>query len=57
MNDIDKKVVLDLSREMIIQPAEIFSNEEFKESVKLFVEIIQALLHEDDHEDDQKDNI
>ena len=53
MNDIDKKVVLDLTREMITQPAEIFSNEEFKESVKLFVEIIQALLHEDD----QKDNI
>tara|TARA_R100001015_G_scaffold5035_1_gene1828 strand:+ start:777 stop:956 length:180 start_codon:yes stop_codon:yes gene_type:complete len=53
MNDLDKKVVLDLTREMITQPAEIFSNEEFKESVKLFVEIIQALLHEDD----QKDNI
>jgi hypothetical protein len=48
-----KKVILDLTREMIIQPAEIFSSDEFKESVKLFVEIIQALIEEDD----QKDNI
>jgi len=53
MNEAKKKVILDLTREMIIQPSEVFSNEEFKESVKLFTEIIQALIEEDD----QKDNI
>lgn len=53
MNETKKEVILDLTREMIIQPAEIFSSDEFKESVKLFVEIIQALIEEDD----QKDNI
>jgi len=53
MNEEKKKVILDLTRKMIIQRSEVYSNEEFKESVKLFVEIIQALIEEDD----QKDNI
>ena len=51
MNETKKKVILDLTREMIIQPCELFSNDEFEESVKLFIEIIQTLIKESDQND------
>ncbi len=51
MNETTKKVILDLTREMIIQPSELFSNDEFEESVKLFIEIIQTLITESDQND------
>jgi len=51
MNETKKKVILDLTREMIIQPSQLFSNDEFEESVKLFIEIIQTLIQESDQND------
>ena len=53
MNEEKKKVILDLTREMIIQPSEVFSNDEFKESIKLYLDIIKALIEEEA----PKDNI
>ena len=53
MNEAKKKVLLDLTQRMIIEPSEIFEAQEFKESVKLYLDIIKTLIEEDD----QKDNI
>ncbi len=51
MKETKKKVILDLTREMIIQPSELFSNDEFEESVKLFIEIVKTLIDESDQND------
>lgn len=51
MNETKKKVILDLTREMIIQPSQLFSNDEFEESVKLFIEIVKTLIEETDKND------
>tara|TARA_R100000655_G_scaffold93129_1_gene134354 strand:- start:382 stop:543 length:162 start_codon:yes stop_codon:yes gene_type:complete len=53
MNEAKKKVILDLNKRMIIEPSETFEDQEFKESVKLYLDIIKTLIEEDD----QKDNI
>ena len=47
-----KKLILDLVQRMIIEPSKGFTPHEFEESVKLFLEIVQALLEQDY----QKDN-
>ena len=52
MNEAKKKVILDLIYKMIIEPLQRFPPHEFEESVKLFLEIVQALLKQDY----QKDN-
>jgi hypothetical protein len=53
MTPAKKKLILDLVQRMIIEPSQGFPPHEFEESVKLFLEIVQALLEEDY----QKDNI
>ena len=53
MNEAKKKVIQELTQKMIIEPGEIFEDQEFKESVKLYLDIIKTLIEEDD----QKDNI
>jgi hypothetical protein len=53
MNETKKKVILDLTYKMIIEPSQGFPPHEFEESVKLFMEIVKSLL-EGDY---QKDNI
>ena len=52
MTPAKKKIILDLVQRMIIEPSQGFPPDEFEESVKLFIEIVQALLKEDY----QKDN-
>ena len=52
MNEAKKKVIVDLTYKMIIEPSQGFPPHEFEESVKLFLEIVQALLKQDY----QKDN-
>ena len=52
MNEAKKKVIIDLTYKMIIEPSQGFPPHEFEESVKLFLEIVQALLKQDY----QKDN-
>ena len=53
MNETKKKVIQELTQKMIIEPSEIFEDQEFKESVKLYLDIIKTLIEEGD----QKDNI
>ena len=53
MNEAKKKVIQELTQKMIIEPSEIFEDQEFKELVKLYLDIIKTLIEEDD----QKDNI
>ena len=53
MNETKKKVIQELTQKMIIEPIEIFEDQEFKESVKLYLDIIKTLIEKDD----QKDNI
>ena len=53
MNEAKKKVIQELTQKMIIEPSEIFEDQEFKESVKLYLDIIKTLIEKDD----QKDNI
>ena len=52
MTPAKKKLILDLVQRMIIEPSKEFPPHEFEESIKLFLEIVQALLNEDN----QKDN-
>ena len=52
MTPAKKKLILDLVQRMIIEPSKVFPPDEFEESVKLFIDIVQALLEEDY----QKDN-
>lgn len=52
MTPTKKRVILDLVQSMIIEPSQGFPPHEFEESVKLFLEIVQALLEQDY----QKDN-
>ena len=52
MNEAKKKVIVDLTYKMIIEPSQGFPPHEFEESVKLFMEIVKSLLEEDY----QKDN-
>jgi hypothetical protein len=53
MNDTLKKVILDLTKKMVIDVADDFPNYEYEESLKLYMEIMQSLLSGDY----QKDNI
>ena len=53
MNEAKKKAILDLTQKMIIEPSEIFEDQEFKESVKLYLDIIKTLIEEEA----PKDNI
>jgi hypothetical protein len=47
MTPAKKKLILDLVQRMIIKTSKGFPPHEFEESVKLFLEIVQALLNED----------
>jgi hypothetical protein len=53
MTPAKKQVIIDLVYRMIIEPSQGFPLDEFEESVKLFLDIVQTLLNEDY----QKDNI
>ena len=53
MNETKKKVIQELTQKMIIEPGKIFEDQDFKESVKLYLDIIKTLIEKDD----QKDNI
>lgn len=53
MNDTLKKVILDLTKKMVIDVADDFPHHEYEESIRLYMEIMQSLLNEDY----QKDNI
>lgn len=53
MNETKKKLIQELTKKMIIEPSEIFEDQDFKESVKLYLDIIKTLIERDD----QKDNI
>jgi|DEB0MinimDraft_4_1074332.scaffolds.fasta_scaffold18044_2 hypothetical protein len=53
MNDTLKKVILDLTKKMVIDVANEFPHYEYEESLKLYMEIMQSLLDGDY----QKDNI
>ena len=51
MNETKKKVIQELTQKMIIEPSEIFEDQDFKESVKLYLDIIKTLIEEDHQKD------